>query len=52
MITEVFTKPIVSIASTGSEILDLGEIQINKAQIRSSNHLTLEAIAKKEICCT
>lgn len=44
---EVFTKPIVSIASTGSEILDLGEIQINKAQIRSSNHLTLEAIAKQ-----
>jgi molybdopterin molybdotransferase len=44
---EVFTKPIVSILSTGSEILDLGDIQTNKAQIRSSNHLTIEAICKK-----
>ena len=47
---EVFTKPIVSIASTGSEILDVGEVQRNDAQIRSSNHLTLEAIAKKHGC--
>jgi molybdopterin molybdotransferase len=44
---EVFTKPVVAIASTGSEILDVGEPQTNDAQIRSSNHLTLEAIAKK-----
>ncbi|MEA3498322.1 MAG: molybdopterin molybdotransferase MoeA [Campylobacterota bacterium] len=44
---EVYTKPIVAIASTGSEILDVGEVQTNDAQIRSSNHLTLEAIAKK-----
>ncbi len=44
---EVFKKPIISIASTGSEILDVGEVQTNDAQIRSSNHLTLEAIAKK-----
>jgi len=44
---EVFTKPVVAIASTGSEILDVGEVQTNDAQIRSSNHLTLEAIAKK-----
>ena len=44
---EVFTKPIVAIASTGSEILDVGEVQTSDAQIRSSNHLTLEAIAKK-----
>jgi len=44
---EVFTKPIVAIASTGSEILDVGEEQTSIAQIRSSNHLTLEAIAKK-----
>lgn len=44
---EVFTKPVVAIASTGSEILDVGEVQTNNAQIRSSNHLTLEAIAKK-----
>jgi molybdopterin molybdotransferase len=44
---EVYQKPIIAIASTGSEILDLGETQINDSQIRSSNHLTLEAIAKK-----
>ena len=43
----VYCKPTVAIASTGSEILDLGETQTNKAQIRSSNHLTLEAIAKQ-----
>ncbi|QDF29111.1 molybdopterin molybdotransferase MoeA [Halarcobacter anaerophilus] len=43
----VYTEPRVSIASTGSEILDLGEEQTNSAQIRSSNHLTVEAIAKK-----
>jgi molybdopterin molybdotransferase len=44
---EVYVKPVISIASTGSEILDLGEKQTNKSQIRSSNHLTLEAIAKQ-----
>jgi molybdopterin molybdotransferase len=44
---QVFTKPTIAIASTGSEILDVGEVQTNDAQIRSSNHLTLEAIAKK-----
>ena len=44
---DVYSKPIVAIASTGSEILDLGETQTNDAQIRSSNHITLEAIAKK-----
>jgi molybdopterin molybdotransferase len=43
----VYAKPIVSIASTGSEILDVGQTQENNSQIRSSNHLTLEAIAKK-----
>ncbi len=44
---EVYETPIIAIASTGSEILDLGEIQTNKAQIRSTNHLTLEALGKK-----
>jgi len=44
---EVYTKPVVAVASTGSEILDIGQPQENDAQIRSSNHLTLEAIAKK-----
>jgi len=44
---EVFVKPTVAIACTGSEILDVGEVQTNDAQIRSSNHLTLEALSKK-----
>lgn len=43
---QVYCKPKVSIASTGSEILDLGEEQTNIAQIRSSNHLTVETLAK------
>lgn len=43
----VFVNPTVAIASTGSEILDLGEVQTNEAQIRSSNHLTIEALCKK-----
>ena len=43
----VFAQPTVAIASTGSEILDLGEPQTNEAQIRSSNHLTIEALCKK-----
>lgn len=44
---QVYSKATVSIASTGSEILDLGETQTNHSQIRSSNHLTIEALAKK-----
>ncbi len=44
---EVYTQPTIAIASTGSEILDVGETQTNDSQIRSSNHLTLEAIARK-----
>ncbi len=43
----VYCMPTVAIASTGSEILDLGEVQTNNSQIRSSNHLTIEALAKK-----
>ncbi len=43
----VITNPTVAIASTGSEILDLGETQTNDSQIRSSNHLTIEALCKK-----
>lgn len=43
----VIVNPTVAIASTGSEILDLGEVQTNDAQIRSSNHLTIEALCKK-----
>jgi molybdopterin molybdotransferase len=44
---EVFVNPTIAIASTGTEILDLGEEQTNEAQIRSSNHLTIEALAMK-----
>lgn len=43
---EVIINPTVAIASTGSEVLDLGEEQKNASQIRSSNHLTLEALCK------
>ena len=43
---DVYAKPIVAIASTGSEILDLGEEQTNDSQIRSSNHLTIEALTR------
>lgn len=43
---EVVINPTVAIASTGSEVLDLGETQTNDSQIRSSNHLTLEALFK------
>ncbi len=42
----VYSKPRVGILATGSEILDIGEIKTNQAQIRSSNHVTLEAIVK------
>ena len=43
----VARKPKVSILSTGSEILDVGEKQTNPSQIRSSNQFTLAALAKK-----
>ena len=43
----VYSQVVVSIASTGSEILDIGEVQTNISQIRSSNHLTVEALAKR-----
>lgn len=43
----VFDKPMVSILSTGSELLELGETQSHDAQIRSSNNYILEAIVQK-----
>ena len=42
----VFSKPRIAVIATGSEILDLGEPRTSLAQIRSSNHVTLEAIMK------
>ncbi len=44
----VFGKPRVAVIATGSEILDLGETKTNPAQIRSSNHVTLEAIMSSQ----
>ena len=43
----VFEKPRVAILSTGSELLELGEVQMSDAQIRSSNNYILEALVKK-----
>ncbi len=44
---EIYKKPKVTVISTGSELLDLGEEQTNSAQIRSSNNYTIEAIVSK-----
>jgi len=44
---KVYEKPTVAILSTGSELLDFGEVQTNDAQIRSSNNYTIEAIVRK-----
>ncbi len=43
----VYDKPSVAILSTGSELLELGEIPKNNSQIRSSNNYILEAMVKK-----
>ncbi|HIP62154.1 MAG TPA: molybdopterin molybdenumtransferase MoeA [Sulfurovum sp.] len=43
----VYKKPIVSIISTGSELLDVGEERTNDSQIRSSNNYTIETIVNK-----
>lgn len=47
---EVFMKPRVAILSTGNEILDFGEPKVSNAQIRSSNHVTIEAILRQMGC--
>lgn len=49
---EVYDSPVIGICSTGSEILDIGEESTNASQIRSSNHLTIQAIAHKYGCNT
>lgn len=43
---QVYKKPIVAVASTGDEILEIGEKRTNISQIRGTNHITMEAIAK------
>jgi len=44
---KVFKKPTVAVIATGSELLELGQKQTKRSQIRSSNNYTIEAIAKK-----
>ena len=44
---KVYKKPMVSIIATGEELLELGEEQTKKSQIRSSNNYTIEAIVNK-----
>jgi molybdopterin molybdotransferase len=44
-VVAVALKPRVATLATGSEILEIGQPQENSAQIRSSNHHTIEAIA-------
>ncbi|WP_281951583.1 molybdopterin molybdotransferase MoeA [Nitrosophilus kaiyonis] len=43
---KVFQKPKVAILATGSEVLEIGQERENRAQIRSSNNYTLEALVK------
>ncbi|OPX26514.1 MAG: molybdopterin molybdenumtransferase MoeA [Campylobacteraceae bacterium 4484_166] len=43
---KVYKKPLIAVVSTGDEILDIGEKQRSLSQIRGSNHITMEAIAK------
>ena len=43
-VVTVAVKPKVATLSTGSEILEIGEMQMSSAQIRSSNHHTMQAI--------
>ncbi|MDX9813742.1 MAG: molybdopterin molybdotransferase MoeA [Sulfurimonas sp.] len=47
VMVDVVLKPRVSIISTGSEILDLGECSQNEAKIRSSNNYTLAALIEQ-----
>ena len=43
---DVVRKPKVAIIATGSEILDIGQIADHENQIRSTNHITIEALAR------
>lgn len=40
----VFQKPRITVLSTGSEIVEVGEHKSRSSQIRSSNHVILEAL--------
>jgi molybdopterin molybdotransferase len=43
---KIYQRPKVAILATGSEVLEIGQERRSKAQIRSSNNYTLEAIVK------
>lgn len=43
----VYAQPKVAVVATGSEILEIGEVKTSPAQIRSSNHVTIEGIVKE-----
>ena len=43
---KVYKQPKVAIVATGSELLELGQEQTKKSQIRSSNNYTIEAMVK------
>ncbi len=45
----VYEKPRVAILSTGSELLELGEIQTNSSQIRSSNNYIFRSLLVKKL---
>ncbi|MEA3521438.1 MAG: molybdopterin molybdotransferase MoeA [Campylobacterota bacterium] len=46
VMVDVAQRPRIAVISTGSEILDIGEAAKTDSQIRSTNHITIEAIAK------
>lgn len=46
----VVQKPRVAVLSSGSEILDIAQPRQNSSQIRSSNHLVFEVLAKEFGC--
>lgn len=46
VMVEVRRKVRIAVLSTGSEIVDVGAPLVHDAQIRSTNHITIEAIAR------
>ena len=42
----VFARPIIGVLSSGDELKDLGEVPETPAQIRSSNHIAIAALAR------
>lgn len=46
----VFIQPKVAVLSTGSEIVDIGEVMTNEAQIHSSNHIAIANMISSMNC--